>query len=77
MDAMDKYMSDLSNAWYILLLSVLVALIIGFVYLCLLRCFAGLIVFLTIIAYLLGLAVAGFLCYNKGTTTDSNGTPPD
>lgn len=63
MDSMDKYTSDLSNAWYILLLSILVAFIIGFVYLCLLRCFAGIIVFATIVAYLLGLAVGGFLCY--------------
>lgn len=63
MDSMDKYTSDLSNAWYILLLSIVVAFIMGFVYLCLLRCFAGIIVFVTIVAYLLGLAVGGYLCY--------------
>lgn len=53
------------------------ALIIGFIYLCLLRCFAGIIVFITIIAYLLGLLLGGYLCYLKGTQTDANGTPPD
>lgn len=76
LDSVDKYLADVSNSWYVILMSVGVCLVMGFVYLCLLRCLAGIIVFVTIMAYLLGLAVAGYLFYQKGTDT-TNGNTPD
>lgn len=70
---MDAYTSDLITTRWVILGSMGIALVTGFIYLILLRIFAGVIVFVTIIAYLLGLVVAGYLFYLKGTVADSTG----
>lgn len=69
----DKYVNDLMNSYLIILASIGVALVVGFIYLCLLKCIAGIIVFVSIMAYLIGLAILGYFIYLKGTTTDSSG----
>jgi len=71
--SMEKYSSDLISARWVILGSMGVAMVVGFIYLLLVRVFAGVIVFVTIVGYLLGLVVAGYLCYVKGTTADSTG----
>lgn len=71
--AMDKYTSDLITTRWVILGSMGIALVVGFIYLLLLRVFAGVIVFITIISYLVGLVVGGYLFYLKGTVADSTG----
>ena len=70
----DKFVNDIMNSYLIILASIGVALIVGFIYLCLLKCIAGIIVFVSIVAYLIGLAIMGYFVYLKGTIVDSSGT---
>ena len=69
-----KYTSDIMNAYYVILIAMAAAVLIGFIYLMLLKCIAGLIVFLTINVYLGGLGFLGYLLYKQGTTVDPTGT---
>ncbi len=50
-----------------------IALIFGLIYMIILRICAGVIVFLTIIAYLAGLVVLGAYLYINGSTTSTSG----
>lgn len=65
----EKVASDMKDAWWVILSCVLVALVVGLAYMCLLRLFAGLLVFITIVAYLVGLIVLGSLVMTKSTDT--------
>jgi len=61
----EKIASDMKDAWWVILCCVLVSLVVGLAYMCLLRLFAGLIVFITIVAYLVGLITLGSLVLTK------------
>lgn len=58
-----EYVGDVYDAWEVLLISVGVAFILGFVYLLLLRCCAGIMVFVTLVSILIGLVGGGFWLY--------------
>lgn len=58
------------TAYYVLLLSFLVALIIGLTYMLVLRICAGVLVFITIVLYLALLVLIGILFLNKSMVND-------
>ena len=67
-DKIGRYMSDLLQAWKVLLISVGFAFVLCMLYLVILRCIASLLIWLTIIAVELGLDALGaflFLKYQK------------
>lgn len=72
--AMEKISSDIKDAGWVVGACIIVALVIGLVYMIFLRLFAGLLVFLTIVAYLFGLAVLGLLMMTKSTEKGSDGS---
>lgn len=63
-------MNDLMTAYYVILLSFLVAIIIGLIYMLILRICAGVLVFVTIVVYLILLVLIGALFMNKATVND-------
>jgi len=65
-------MMDLVNAWQVMLISLGAAFIIGFIYLLLLRCCAGVIVWTTIFAVLAILAGGGYWAYTYRENYDES-----
>lgn len=63
-------MNDIKTAYHVILLSFLVAVIIGLIYMLILRICAGVLVFTTIVAYLVLLVVTGFLFMRKASVND-------
>jgi hypothetical protein len=68
---MQKYFADLVTAWWVVLSCVGAALVIGLIYMLLIRLAAGCIVFVTIMAFLGALGALGYLFYTKGQTVTS------
>ena len=58
-----EQMSDIYSAWAVLLASVIVALLLGFVYTILLKCCAGVVVFLSLVLIFFFLAGGGGWLY--------------
>jgi len=54
MGMLEKFISDLSTAYYALIAAFIGAIIIGLIYMLFLRLFVGILVFITIIAIILG-----------------------
>lgn len=65
---------DLMNAAWVIGVCILVSLFMGLFYMCFLRLFAGLLVFITIAAYLCGLGVLGMMMLDKSTEPQENGS---
>jgi len=69
-----NYISDLINAWQVELISVGAAFVIGIIYLMLLRCCAGVMVWTTILAVIAVLGGGGYWVYeyrNNYATTNN------
>jgi len=69
------YVSDMAEAWYILLIAVGVAFILSFIYMLLLRCCASIMVFISLVGILLALGGFGFWLYvskDNFITTSNN-----
>lgn len=65
---------DLKNAGWVVGTCILVSLVVGLFYMCFLRIFAGLLVFITIMAYLLGLTALGFMMMNESKELGDDGS---
>jgi len=68
--AAQKAINDVLIAYYVLLLSFLIAIIIGLIYMLVLRICAGVLVFITIVLYLTLLTVIGILFLQKSMVND-------
>lgn len=62
-DKYSDYISDLINVWYVMAICFGAAFIIGIIYLLILRCCAGLIIWSTILAILVIIGGGGYWCY--------------
>lgn len=60
-------MSDVVTAYWVILTSFLVAIVVGLIYMLFLRICAGVLVFITIVLYLLLLVVIGAFLIKKGS----------
>lgn len=69
-DKLSDYITDLINAWQVMLICIGAAFILGFIYLLLVRCFAGAIVWLTIISIFVILAGGGYWVYHLRNNYD-------
>lgn len=69
MGTLEKWLNDIKATWEILLASVGIALIVGFVYMLILRCFAGILTWIAIIAYHICLILIGIFFYQKAVDT--------
>jgi hypothetical protein len=72
-DKFTDYITDLVNVWYVMVICVGVAFVLGFVYMVILKCCAGIIMFLSIVAIFAIIAGGGVWCYftkNNYDTTD-------
>lgn len=56
-------MGDLITCWWVLLLCAIAGFIFGFIYMLLLRCFAKIMVFVTIVFVFILLLVIGTVCW--------------
>lgn len=65
---------DISNAAWVIGVCILVSLFVGLFYMCFLRLFAGLLVFITIVAYLLGLTALGIMMMDKSKLPQEDGS---
>ena len=65
---------DLKNAGWVVGVCILVALFVGLFYMCFLRVFAGLLVFITIVAYLLGLVALGSMMMAESKELGDDGS---
>lgn len=72
-----KVADDIYHAAWVVGVCVLVSLFMGLFYMCFLRLFAGLLVFLTICAYLASLTVLGFMMLTESKELDNNGASQD
>lgn len=68
--AVQRNMNDLKVAYYVILGSFFVALVIGLIYMLFLRICAGVLVFITIVVYLLLLVLLGSFCISEGAKND-------
>jgi hypothetical protein len=62
-DKFSDYVSDLINTWQVMVISIGTAFIIGIIYLVILRCCAGVIVWFTIFGILGALGGGGYWVY--------------
>lgn len=64
-DKLGQYLSDLYSAWKVLLLAVLFGFVFSLVYMILIRCCAKVLVWITFLAFIVLLAVLGYLFFRK------------
>lgn len=70
---LETYFSDVKTCWYVILITVGVALIISYIYMIVVRYCAGVFVWLTIFAYLALLILLAYWCWSKGEENISKG----
>jgi len=74
-DKLTDYISDLVSVWYVMVICIGAAFVIGMIYLLILRCFAGMIIWFSIFAILVMMGGGGYWCYttkDKYDPSDSN-----
>lgn len=74
-DTFTDYISDLVSVWYVMAICVGVAFLLGFVYMFFLKCCAGVIMFLSIVAIFAVIGGGGVWAYftkDRYETTDKN-----
>ena len=64
-DVVGRIVSDIVASWEVLCISIGSAFILCMIYLLILRCFAGIIIWATLIGIELGLAALGYFCWQK------------
>lgn len=69
MGTLEKWLNDIKSTWEIILASVGFALVVGFVYMLVLRCFAGILTWIAIVVYHLALILLGYFFYRKAIDT--------
>jgi hypothetical protein len=72
-----KVTDDIKNASWVIGVCILVCVFIGLIYMLFLRLFAGLLVFLTIVAYLVGMVFLGSMLMAESTEKKEDGTNQD
>lgn len=68
-----KLTDDITKAAWVVGVCILVSLFVGLFYMCFLRLFAGLLVFVTICAYLASVTVLGFMMLSESKELDDQG----
>lgn len=63
-DAVGEAFADIITTWKIILACMGIAAILGFVYMIIIRLVGGPIIYISILVILLGLAGAGYYCYD-------------
>lgn len=74
-DKFTDYVSDLYQVWYVMLICVGVAFVVGFIYMFLLKCCAGIIMFFSLAAIFLligGLGVWAYFTKDNYDKADDN-----
>lgn len=71
MSKITSYVSDIFAVWYVLLICVGVAFILGFVYMIFLRCCASVMIFFSLVGILLALGGGGVWLYLRKDNYDS------
>lgn len=74
-DKFTDYIGDLVSVWYVMAICFGIAFVLGMLYLLILRCCAGVIIWFSIIAILGVIGGGGYWCYhtkNNYDETDSN-----
>jgi solute carrier family 44 protein 1 (choline transporter-like protein)/choline transporter-like protein 2/4/5 len=61
---------DIKTVWWVVLIVALIALIVGFIYLLLIRYCAGIFIWTIILLYLIGLLLFGVICYQNATGSE-------
>eukprot|EP00826_Nyctotherus_ovalis_P013994 TRINITY_DN1385_c0_g1_i1.p1 TRINITY_DN1385_c0_g1~~TRINITY_DN1385_c0_g1_i1.p1 ORF type:complete len:477 (-),score=108.79 TRINITY_DN1385_c0_g1_i1:582-1952(-) len=64
-DKVGQYLSDLYSAWKVLLLAILFGFVFSLVYMVLVRCCAKVLVWVTLLAFIVLLAVMGYLFFKE------------
>lgn len=64
-DKLTSYLADISYAWKVILTSSATAIVLGYIYMLLIKCLGGIIVWLSIILILLSLWVGGYYMYQS------------
>ena len=72
-DKLGQYLADLYLSWKVLLISVFVALVLALIYMLIIRLCAAIVIWVTLIAYIVFLAVIGYLFYNEYTNAIDDG----
>lgn len=75
-DALQDYVNSITEGWPIILASVFMAMLLGFIYLIYIRCCVGLVIWLTIIAYNLLILALAILCLTKANEYEDE-VPPN
>lgn len=69
-----KFSDDVKNASWVIGVSIIICVFVGLLYMCFLRLFAGLLVFVTIVGYLVGMAFLGIMLVDESTKVKEDGT---
>lgn len=67
-DKFTEYVSDVVSVWYVHLMMLGIAFVIGFIYLLVLKLVGGLIIFISIVLIFIALAAGGVLCWSYKDT---------
>jgi len=75
-----QWFNDVKNSWQLLLIAVGIAFFLGLVYMIFTRIFAGIIVWIFVLAYFAGIGFLGYYVYDKSVKEqeclDAAGTDP-
>lgn len=78
-EQLGEWMSDISEAWAMILISVGLAFVLGLIYMLFVRIFSGVIVWICVLAYFVALCFLAYFLYSKSqmSSTDVNDSSND
>ena len=71
-DKFTDYISDLYSVWYVMVICIGVAFVFGFIYMFILKCCAGIIMFFSLVAIFLIIAGGGVWAYETKNNYDTS-----
>lgn len=74
-DALQSYVDSITKGWPIILASVFIAMLCGFVYLLYVRLCVGVIIWFSILAYNLLILALAVICYMKAKSYEEESPP--
>jgi len=69
-DVLEQWISDIRETWPVIAISIAIAFVIGFVYMVLLKYCSGVLTWLAIFAFIVGMAVLGWRFYQNSKKAD-------